>query len=166
MKRMPHEELFLWGERMPITASEIVRVGEREFPLHHVQASDETRALLMLCMIRAKESYGHLAPYLLGKLREQGLEPRLRSGDGRTLLEFVGPVQQKLADMFGEQNIGVVVLINGEEPGEGKHTLDEMRVEQGDVIQVIYRSVRNPVEQIRARYALTFKTSSQTLACR
>lgn len=141
MKCMPHEELFLWGERMPITVSEVVRVGEREFPIHHVRASDETRALLMLCMIHAEESYERLAPYLLGKVREQGLEPRLRSEDGHTFLEAVEPVQRKLADMFGEQNIGVVVLINGEEPGGGRHALDEMRVDQGDVIQVIYRIV-------------------------
>lgn len=139
MKRMPREELSLWGERISITASEIVRVGKRKFPLHHVRASDETRMLLMLCMIHAEESYERLAPYLLGKLREQGLEPRLRSGDGHTFLEAVEPVQRKLAGMFGQQSIGIVVLINGEEPGEGRHALDEMRVEQGDVIQVIYK---------------------------
>ncbi|MBI3331679.1 hypothetical protein HYZ99_01840 [Candidatus Peregrinibacteria bacterium] len=139
---------------MPITASELVRVGEKEFPLHHVQASDETRAIMRLCMIQAEERRKSLAAYLPQVLREQGLEPCLRSRSGHGFLESVEPVHQKLVEMFGEQSIGIIVLINGEEPGQGKHSLDEMRVEQGDVIQVIYRIAWAISDKIKKRIVI------------
>ena len=136
---MSQNEIFLWGERMPVSSSDILQIEDKKFPLYHVQASDDTRALLLLCMEQMEARQEHLDRYILKKLKSRGLKPHYRGDHGHKFLDSVEPAYSHLAARFGSNNVGVVVLVNGEEPGRGSLALSEMHAEKGDIVQVIYK---------------------------
>ena len=124
---------------MPVSSSDVLQIKDKEFPLYHVRASDDTRALLLLCMEQMETHQEHLDQYILKKLKSHGFKPHYHRDHGQKFLDSVEPAHSQLAARFGSNNVGVVVLVNGEEPGRGSLTLSEMHAEKGDIVQVIYK---------------------------
>jgi hypothetical protein len=136
---MPRENLNLWDEGMEVLSSEEIEVREGRFPLHYVRASDDTEALLPLCETELKADCYNLEEVIKERLEHIGLHPRFATRKGHKFLMSVFPVHKELTKRFGRENVGLVVLLNGCEPGEGTHAIEEMQAKQGSTLQVLYR---------------------------
>jgi hypothetical protein len=136
---MGTEHFKLWNEDVTISSSENLSSQNQEFPLYHVQASDDTEALLMLCETQLETEEKNLESVISNQLQQKNLQPSFIDHNGHRFLSAVWPIHQQLIDRFGEERIGINILINGEEAGDGTLPLDEMHVEKGEKLQILYR---------------------------
>ena len=58
-------------------------------------------------------------------------------------------------DQHGMRLNGIIILINGEEPGQGKTSLFDYRINPGDVIEIVYknRSEERRGKECRSRWS-------------
>lgn len=136
---MTAEQLELWGEKMEVRHSESLYVQGNDFPLHEVTASDGTRAVVMICSERIAKDTSNVLSLIEHVLTERGLHPTFVQSGNHLFLESVSPLDEEIMRRFGGQRAGVIALVNGHEPGQGAHALDEMVLHEGDTLELLYR---------------------------
>jgi hypothetical protein len=136
---MSDEQLDLWGEKMKVRHSEVVKVQGNDFPLHEVTASDDTRAVVMICSERIAKDTSDVLSVIEHVLATHGLLPTFVKSRGHLFLESVSPLDTEIMQRFRGQRAGIVALVNGHEPGQGAHALDEMTLHEGDKLDLLYR---------------------------
>ena len=136
---MPQEYLHLWDEDVEILSTESVCIGDHYFILHHVHASDDTEALLTLCETEIQKDSCDMKSIVVELLRSQGLEPQFLRQKGDLYVASVAPIHSALAERFEGKDIGVVHIVDSNEPGGGSLALNRMEVHGGNVVQIIYR---------------------------
>lgn len=146
------EQLDLWGERMEVRHSESLRVQGNDFPLYEVTASDDTQAVIMICSEHIARDTGDVFSLIKHALSERGLHPTFVTSGGHLFLESVSPLDEEIIQRFGGQRAGIVALVNGHEPGQGAHALDEMTLHEGDNLELLYRieSVESDMHTVRS----------------
>lgn len=136
---MSEEHLDLWGEKMEVRHSASLHVQGKDFPLYEVTASDDTRAIVMICSERIAKDTSNVVSLIEHALAERGLRPTFIRSGGHLFLESVSPLDEEITHRFGEPRAGVIALVNGHEPGQGVHALDEMTLHGGDTLELLYR---------------------------
>lgn len=147
---------------MEVRHSESLHVQGKDFPLYEVTASDDTHAVVMICSERITRDTSNVLSLIEHVLAGRGLHPKfVRSGD-HLFLESVSPLDEEITHRFGGQRAGVIALVNGHEPGQGVHALDEMTLHEGDTLELLYRV--GPVES-HASYTTDLRPR-KTARCR
>ncbi len=136
---MLEEQLYLWDETIHIHASETIRAGENEWMVHTVSASDDTHALLIVSSFLLDSDVDDLRIFLDVALARCGLKASFIQMNTGIFLSFISPLHAFLRNRFPDKKQGVIILVNGKEPGSGNFSLDEIRPRKGDTIHVMYR---------------------------
>ena len=139
---MPSEHLYLWDETIRIDSTESLLLGEHEFDLHIVKASDNTHALIIVSTFVLDSDVDDLHAFLDIAFMRSGLQASFIKMDAGIFLESISPIDDFLKKRFADkshESHGVIILINGREPGNGNSSLKEMKPKKGDNVQVLYR---------------------------
>jgi len=136
---MPAKHLDLWGEKMAIRHSESLNVRGNEFPLHEVAASDDTHAVLLISSERITADTNNVLSLIKRTLAARRLQPRFVMSDNHLFLQSISSLDEEIARSFKRQQVGVIALVNGQEPGHGTHALDEITLHEGDTLELLYR---------------------------
>lgn len=136
---MVEEHLDLWGEKMVIRHSESLQIQGNGFPLHEVNASDDTHAVVTICSERITSDTEDVLSLIEHVLSKHGLHPTFVRTGSHLFLDSVSPLDEEITRRFGEHRAGIVALVNGQEPGQGAHALDEMILHKGDTFELLYR---------------------------
>jgi hypothetical protein len=140
---MPLSHLLLWNEDIPVLSTDIIQIGDREFALQYVQASDDTHALLTVTHCTMNSNVDDLSSFLDSELQRIGLQPHFTHHNGNIFFESIEPVETYLKKIFQNRSLGIVILINGKESGKGSHSLKYMKPRKGDRIDVLYRIAKD-----------------------
>lgn len=133
------EKLHLWGETIEIRHSELLHVGEHDFLLHEVIASDDTQALIIICSEQIKKDTTDIRSFIEDALAARGLQGVFMKNDDCLFLESVSPLDDQIARRFKGQKAGIIALVNNREPGKGIHSLEEMILNKGEKLELLYR---------------------------
>lgn len=136
---MAEKHLDLWGENMEIRHSESLHIEGNDFPMHEVTASDDTNAIVMISSELITKDTNDVRSLIEHTLAERGLHAIFVNSDNHLFLESVSPLDEEIMRRFRGQGAGVIALVNGHEPGEGSHALDEMTLHKGDTLELLYR---------------------------
>ncbi len=136
---MRKNQLHLWGERITIRQSESLNVYGNAFSLHEVAASDDTRAVVMICSEPVLKDTTDVPSFIEDALAARGLQGVFVNDKNHVFLESVSPLHTEVMRRFIGQRAGIIVLVNGQEPGGGAHSLREMTLHKGDMLEVLYR---------------------------
>jgi ubiquinone/menaquinone biosynthesis C-methylase UbiE len=112
---------------------------EPEVTRIHVDVGPDTemREVLqrsLLGIINHRLILAHLAP----RYRRIRLDLDRGSPIYGTLLSAVDPVRGVMRDLFPHQSLGILVFLNGEEPGEGRVSLESVFPKLDDHVEVVY----------------------------
>lgn len=124
---------------MAIQHSESLRIQGNEFPLHEVSASDDTQAVVMICLEHIATDTDDVLSLIERVLNERGLQPTFVRNGSQLFLSSVSPLDGEIVRRFGDHRAGIIALVNGQEPGQGAHALDEMILHKGDTLELLYR---------------------------
>ncbi len=131
--------LHLWGEKILIKSTKKLHLTDRDFVLHHVQASDDTTALLEVFTATIASTEQNLEALIFSCLSTLGLTPLYCKVDSHSFLARIEPITDRMRILFTDSQMGIVLLVNGQEPGGGTLSLEHISVEVGDTVQVFYR---------------------------
>ncbi len=136
---MVGKSIHLWGEKMGVRHTDSLYTHGIAFPLHEVDASDDTQALVMICSERIAKDTNDVPTLIRELLETRGLQSKFIKSDNHLFLDSVSPLDKAIAQRFIQQRAGIIALINGKEPGDGTSALDQMTLHEGDTLQLLYR---------------------------
>lgn len=123
----------LWGEDVRVLRTQPLATESGVFDMHHVSASDDTHAMLIAAEALAEADVSDMPAFLRRILSAKGLSARFEPG----FIAAIDPLHDLLLSRFPSHPLGVIVLINGTEPGA--LALDAMSAKRGDRILVLYK---------------------------
>ena len=129
-----------------------MNVQGNEFPLHEVTASDDTRAVVVICSERIMRDTKDVLAFIERTLAAHELHSTFVKSGGHLFLESISPLNEKIMQRFGGQRAGIIALVNGHEPGQGAHALDEMTLHEGDTLELLYRVGESRSLHLRERF--------------
>lgn len=131
--------LYLWDENIVIQQSGSFTLGKNTFPFYEVIASDDTQALVMIYSQRITTETTDVRRFIEDSLTARGLRGIFSKNNRRVFLESVSPLDKEVTQRFAGEKLGIIVLVNGREPGEGAYSLQEMTLQKGDTFALLYR---------------------------
>ncbi|MCF7844820.1 MAG: hypothetical protein K9M03_03275 [Kiritimatiellales bacterium] len=128
--------LHYWNEELRIIKC-ISLPPTYNHDIQFIEASDDTKAIILVDESVMTCDISDMQSFITTRLQRYGYKPHFIQNNGVLYLHSINPLESHIRAMFPDASYGIIVLINGKEPGS--YPLNIIHVEEGDVVSLLYR---------------------------